>query len=138
MRNKKDLEMFENRVSKFLDLDYKEVESYLMDDDGEINNAKNKNNNIVNINEISIDESNNSLAKLSLKLKDNRFFKNILISPTFCRNFQIVSFALKNKRHLMINKKFISRDFSFIEMVLETQGKDWGKLDLVKSYDELK
>ncbi len=38
----------------------------------------------------------------------------------------------------MINKKFISRDFSFIEMVLETQGRDWGKLDLVKSYEELK
>lgn len=38
----------------------------------------------------------------------------------------------------MINKIFISRDFSFIEMVLEIQGRDWGKLDLVKSYEELK
>lgn len=34
MRNKKDLELFENRVTKFLDLDYKEVEGYLMDDEG--------------------------------------------------------------------------------------------------------
>jgi hypothetical protein len=118
MRNKKDLELLENRVSKFLDLDYKEVEGYLMDDEGEINNSKIKKGDMANINEIPIDESNNSLAKLSLKLKDNRFFKDVLIYPTFCRNFQIISFALKNKRHLMINKNFISRDFSFIEMVL--------------------
>jgi hypothetical protein len=50
----------------------------------------------------------------------------------------MVSFALKNKKHLMVNKKFIARDFSFIEMVLETQGKEWGKLDMVRSYDEMK
>ncbi len=115
MQNKKDLEMFDNRVSKFLDLDYKEVEGYLMNEESDINKTKGKTvTDLPNINSIPIDESNNSLAKLSLKLKDNRFFKNVLIHPEFCRNFQIVSFALRNKKHLMINKKFISRDFSFI------------------------
>ncbi len=49
----------------------------------------------------------------------------------------MVSYALKTKKHLMINKKYVSREFSFMEVILETLGVNWGKLDLVRSYTEL-